>query len=178
MNTLTRNLLIGAAAGLVATWIKLKIEPPLQEIGEQIFPPTEEELNLLGADVINSPENMPSAVLIDSIYESSTGYILPFSDQQKAMYGLNMATGIAIGAVYSTLVTPIKAFQIDQGILAGAFIWGLTHGTVLPRLGLQDEVEDMPRSWFFWELGSHVVYGIILEQTRRMLNFILPKRKK
>ncbi|MGI8788167.1 MAG: hypothetical protein ACR2HG_10440 [Pyrinomonadaceae bacterium] len=49
-------------AGFVGSWVKSKVEPPLQKLGENLFPPTVKEKRMRGADVTGHPLNMPPAV--------------------------------------------------------------------------------------------------------------------
>lgn len=177
MSNLTKNLLIGAAAGLAAAWLKSKVEPPLQEIGEKAFPPKAEELNLKGADIIRQPENMPPAILADSVYEIATGELLPRPQKLKALKCIHYVTGAGVGAIYVATINPVKFLQKDSGATAGALIWGLSHGYSLPALGLQDDIHKMPKSWWVWELGSHLLYGIALEQSRKVLTALFSSSK-
>lgn len=51
MNTITNHLIKGITVGLLASFVKSLVEPPLQKLGEKKFPPKEDELKLRGADV-------------------------------------------------------------------------------------------------------------------------------
>lgn len=178
MNKLTRNILIGAAAGLAAAWLKSKSEKPLQEVGEKVFPPRADQLYLKGADVTRLPENMPPAILANKIYREATGTSLDRKSKIQAMKVIHYAVGAGIGATYAVIVNPVKIFQIGKGYFAGAFIWAVTHGSLLPRYDLQDKVRKMPKSWWVWEFGSHLIYGVALEQSRRVLTSIFTVKKK
>ncbi len=180
MNKLTKNILIGVAAGLAASWIKSKAEPQLQEIGEKIFPPRADQLSLEGADIKRQPENMPSAVLANSVYEEVTGKPLSRKAKIKAMKCMYYTAGAGIGVMYVSAANPIKILRKDNGAAAGAFIWGLTQGVILPNSSWQNKVRKMPKSWWVWQLGSHLVYGVALEQSRKILSgiFNINKKKK
>ncbi len=64
-----------------------------------------------------------------------------------------------------------KNFTAGEGIAAGAAVWALTHGSTVPALKLQGKVSDMPKSWWIWEFGSHLVFGMVMEQTRKVLHY-------
>ena len=104
MNTLTKNIIKGIAAGLFASWVKSIVEPPLQRWGEKKFPPTAEELELKGADVIHHPENMPPAVLAEKVYHECTGSELTDNEKVAAMKNIHYALGTVIGITYVSLV--------------------------------------------------------------------------
>ena len=173
MENLTKNLWIGIAAGLFASWVKSVAEPPLQKIGERKFLPKPNQRLLKGADVNFHPENMPPAVLAQEIYHETTGSELSKQETLQAMTLIHYALGTVVGVVYVTLVNENKKLQIEQGITAGAVVWALTHGSTVPALGLQGKVSEMPKSWWVWEFGSHLVFGVALEQSRKILNKIL-----
>lgn len=177
MNQFTKNLLIGAAAGLAATWIKSKVEAPLQEVGEKVFPPKAYQLNLPGADIKRQPENMPCAIVANNVYQELTGKSMSRKSKIKAMKCLRYATGAGIGMVYVSLANPIKLLRMDKGASAGALVWGLSHGSLLPKMKLQKKVEEMPDSWWVWEFGSHLIFGVAMEQTRSLLSKIFKKKK-
>lgn len=172
MNTFTKSILIGAAAGLAATWIKSKTEGPLQEMGEKAFPPKPHQLNLAGADIKRQPENMPCAIVAGKIYEEITGDPLSRSGRVKSLKVVRYSVGAGIGIVYVTLANPMRFFRMNQGATAGIMVWALSHGSLLPKMKLQKRPEEMPDSWWIWEVGSHVIFGVALEQSRKLLSKI------
>lgn len=170
MNTLTKNIIKGVAVGLFASWIKSLVEPPLQKIGEEYFPPSEDELKLKGADAIHQPENMPPAILAKKVYQCSTGEELSDDQSKMAMPYIHYGLGAVIGAVYVEVVNNRESLALEQGLAAGAAVWALTHGSTVPALGLQGKVSEMPKSWWVWEFGSHLVFGWAMEQGRKVAN--------
>lgn len=172
MNTLTKDLIKGVAVGLFASWIKSLAEPPLQKLGEKEFPPRPEELEIKGADVSHHPQNMPPAVLAKDIYYKTTGQKLSDEKAVTSMKWIHYGLGSIVGAVYVSLVNHHKTLKIEEGATAGAAVWALTHGSTVPALGLQGKVSEMPKSWWVWEFGSHVVFGIAMEQSRKLINKI------
>jgi len=178
MNTFTRNLLIGAAAGLAATWIKSRTEPSLQEVGEKIYPPKPGELELIGADITRKPENTPYALVAGDFYEDLTGEPLSRDAKIRTMKCIRYAMGTGVGITYVSLVNPIKFLRIGNGATAGALVWAISKGSVLPKLGLQPKANQMPKSWWVWEIGSHLAFGIMMEQSRRLLTAVFKKRKR
>ncbi|KQR90838.1 hypothetical protein ASG01_14835 [Chryseobacterium sp. Leaf180] len=173
MNTLTKTLITGVAAGLFASWIKSIAEPPLQKIGEEKFPPSDKELKLKGADVTNQPENMPPAVLANSVAEKISGHRLSKEETLASMKAIHYGLGTAIGVGYVLISERYAKISSCEGIAAGGIVWAMTHGSVVPAFGLQGKVGAMPKSWWVWEFGSHLIFGIALEQSRKVLNKIL-----
>lgn len=170
MNTLTKNLIKGIAAGLLASWIKSLAEPPLQKLGEKEFPPTPDELSLRGADVSRQPENMPPAVLAQKVYHKITHRQLSSEKTLQSMKIIHYTLGTLIGIGYVFASDKNKSLAAGGGILAGAGVWMLTHGSVVPAVNLQGKVADMPKSWWVWEFVSHIIFGIGMEQSRKWMN--------
>lgn len=172
MNTFTQNILKGIAVGLIASFIKSLAEPPLQKLGEKMFPPEPYKLSLRGADVTGHPQNMPPAVLARQIYYDTTRKELSEEDTLMAMNIIHYALGTVIGVTYVLLANRNRRFQTGEGIAAGVAVWAFTHGSTVPMLGLQAKVNEMPASWWVWEFGSHVVFGMAMEQSRKVLNAV------
>lgn len=170
MNTLTKTLIKGIAAGLLASWIKSLAEPPLQKLGEKEFPPTSDELKLRGADVSRQPENMPPAILAQKVYYNITHKPLSSEKTLQSMKIIHYTLGTLIGVGYVFAAHKNKNLTSGEGILAGAGVWMLTHGSVVPALQLQGKVSEMPKSWWVWEFGSHIIFGIGMEQSRKWMN--------
>ena len=170
MNALTQNILKGMAVGLIASFIKSLAEPPLQKLGEKMFPPESHELGLRGADVTGHPQNMPPAVLAQKVYYDTTHQTLSEEDTLHAMKVIHYALGSVIGISYVLLAGRNKRFRMGEGIAAGVAVWALTHGSSVPMLGLQAKVSEMPSSWWVWEFGSHIIFGVGMEQSRKVLN--------
>jgi putative membrane protein len=173
MNTLTKDIIKGIAVGLLASFIKSIAEPPLQKLGESLFPPKPDELDLRGADVTYQPENMPPAVLAKEIYKNICHKELSYNDTLQSMKVIHYTLGTAIGITYVLLANNNKYIKAGEGSAAGIAIWAFTHGSAVPALGLQGKVSEMPTSWWVWEFGSHIIFGLAMEQSRKILNQLL-----
>lgn len=171
MNTITKNVIKGIAVGLLASFVKSLAEPPLQRLGEKQFPPEENELEQRGADVIRQPENMPPAVLAREVYRRVTEEELSQTGTLESMKVIHYALGTVIGISYVLLANKNSCFKTGEGVAAGAAVWALTHGSTVPALKLQGKVSDMPKAWWVWEFGSHLVFGVAMEQTRKVMNY-------
>ncbi|NAZ74036.1 hypothetical protein GTQ99_01140 [Kineococcus sp. T13] len=64
---------------------------------------------------------------------------------------------------YSLLSRRVPPLRTDSGALGGAALFGAFHGTLLPALGIQAPVGELPRAWWVWEGGSHVVFGVAVD---------------
>lgn len=171
MNTIKKNLAKGIAMGLIASFVKSLAETPLQKIGEREFPPSDNELKLPGADVTHQPENMPPAILAKEVYSKIAHKELSHTKTLQSMKIIHYTLGTLIGVCYVILAERNKHFRAGEGIVAGLTVWTLTHGSTVPALKLQGKVSEMPKFWWVWEFGSHIVFGVAMEQTRKALNY-------
>lgn len=165
--SLWKGAVAGLVAGLVGSWVKSKIEPPLQKIGEKILPPNPAQKNLRGADVTGHPLNMPPAILYREVAEKLTGRMPDAQSTGEAMKDIHYLFGTTLGIGYGIVAEEILDVTVGAGVPIGAAMWAGTHGSTLPALGLQDAPEEMPASWYVWEFGSHLVFGLTVELVRR-----------
>lgn len=169
MNNFVKYFIGGATCGLIGAWVKTLVEPPLEKLGNEKFPPTQKQLRLKGADVVGHPENMPPAILAKRVSREVFHHQLSKEETLKIMplihYGIGKLTGIA----YVNIARQVPWVTIGYGIPAGIVVWALSHGSTVPALGLQAPVKKMPKSWWVWEFGSHLVFGFAMEMSRRAL---------
>lgn len=168
-----KTILVGIAAGLLASWLKSLAEPPLQKIGLELFPATENELKIDGADITGHPENMPPANLIKDFTKDFTGEIVSDKKAVEMMSYIHYALGTIIGISYAIARNKNKNVGWFGGIPAGFMIFTSTHGSAVPALDLQGKLKVMPKSWWIWEMGSHILFGFFLEQSTKIFKKIL-----
>lgn len=173
-----KEIAVGIASGLFASWIKSLVEPPLQDLGEDRFPPSNIEKAQYGADVSHHPEKMPPAVLADDVYNLVTKKELTYQQKVRAMKVVHYTFGALVGVGYVIAAKRSQKVTVGEGLAAGAAVWGVTHGSVLPAIGIQGPVKQMPKSWWVWELGSHLIFGGALEAGRRLLDQRCYDKKK
>lgn len=162
---LLRGLLAGAAAGVVASYVKSLAEPRLQTLGEAVFPPTAAQKALPGADIDGHPERMPPATLAQEV----TPETLSTDEKLEAQSAIHYTFGALTGAAYGALAEVAPLVTWGFGVPAAVALWAGTHGTTLPAAGLQADPDDLPASAHVWEGGSHLVFGATVEAVRRLL---------
>ncbi len=167
--SLWKGAVAGLAAGLVGSWVKSVVEPPLQKLGENLFPPTAAQKRLRGADTTGHPLNMPPAIMIKEVSEKATGEKPAPTTTETTMMGVHYAFGTALAVTYAVAAEEIPGITAAGGIPAGAVMWAGTHGSIVPALGLQERPDEMPAAWYVWELGSHLVFGLTVEIVRRQI---------
>jgi putative membrane protein len=164
---------VGIATGLFASWVKVKVEAPMQVQAEKWWPPKPGQLDMVGADPARQPEKMPPAVLAAAAWKRWRGTELTTEQRLKAQAVIHYVFGAGYGAVYALVAGPAPVFTRLLGGPAGAALYAGTHGTTLPLAGVQPWATELPRAAVAWEGGSHVVFGIANELSRRFLVAVL-----
>lgn len=162
-----KGAVAGLVAGLIGSWVKSKVEPPMQKVGEKLFPPTPAQKNLRGADTTGHPLNMPPAILVKEVAEKISGHQPDDEATEAAMMEIHYMFGTALGIGYGIVAEELPDVTVGAGVPIGAAMWAGTHGSVVPALGLQEPPDEMPAAWYVWEFGSHLVYGLTVELVRR-----------
>ncbi len=167
--SLWRDVVAGCVAGVAGSWAKSALEPPLQHIGERLFPPTSTEKALPGADITGNPDNMPPAILVNQVADQTVEHRLTHDQTYQAMTTIHYVFGTVVAVVYSIAAERSPFVRKGYGIPAGFVLWAGTHGSVVPLLGLQGKPTEMPTAWNVWELGSHLGFGLVVEIVRQVV---------
>jgi putative membrane protein len=174
--TLATTALIGAAASIPASKFKGITESPLQRAAEALWPPTEQEKQLVGTDPTGHLENMPPAVLADRVARRLGRGPLDTPTKLRVQNVVQYTFGALSGAVYGALAEAFPAATAGAGTAAGAGLYAAGHGTALPLLRIQEPPWRLPRAAFAWELTSHLLFGLALELGRRSASRVLAVR--
>ena len=147
--SLAKGLLAGLIGGLVATAAKT--------LAEKIYP----------ARTHGEPE--PPEVLA----ENFAGHELVGPQKEVATEAIHWGFGALTGAAYGALVEYYPAANAKDGAGFGMALSSLTHGTVLPAMGLAAEPEEQTARERTSEMASHVVFGVVTETVRRVVRKML-----
>jgi len=174
MSSLPRNLLLGLVAGAGATYVKSQAEAVLQPLGERLLPPAPGAKAKLGADPVGQPEDMPPSELADRAQRPVTGEPLSDDQREQASGALHWVMGVGSALAYAATIYWVPPARAGRGLAAGAVLFAATHGSGLPLAGLQPSPTAMPRAWWIWEPGSHLVYGLALDAGLSTLDAVFP----
>lgn len=147
--SLAKGLLAGLIGGLVATAAKTMVE--------KIYPPRTHD----------EPE--PFEVLA----EKFAGHELAETQKEVAAEAIQWGFGAATGAAYGALVEYYPAATAKGGAGFGMALSSLTHGTVLPAMGLEADPTSQTTRERTSEMTTHVVYGVVTETVRRVVRRML-----
>ena len=147
--SLAKGLIAGLIGGLVATAAKT--------LAEKIYPPRTHR------------EPGPSEELAERI----AGHELVGTQKEMAVESIHWGFGALTGAAYGALVEYYPAANAKDGAGFGMALSSLTHGTVLPAMGLSAQPEEQTARERTSEMASHVVYGVVTETVRRVVRKML-----
>jgi putative membrane protein len=147
--SLAKGILAGLIGGLVATAAKGFVE--------KIYPPrTQADPEL--------PE-LPA--------ERVAGHELVGPQKEIAKDAIHWGFGALTGAAYGALVEYYPQATAKDGATFGMALSSLTHGTVLPAIGLAAKPEEQTARERTSEMATHVVFGVVTETVRRVVRRIL-----
>jgi putative membrane protein len=147
--SLAKGLVAGLIGGLVATAAKTLVE--------RVYPP----------HTHGEPE--PSEILAEKL----AGHELEGTDKEVAAEAIEWGFGALTGAAYGALVEYYPAATAKDGAGFGMALSSLTHGTMLPAMGLAAEPEEQTTRERTSEMATHVVYGVVTETVRRVVRKML-----
>jgi putative membrane protein len=147
--SLAKGLLAGLIGGLVATAAKT--------FAERIYPPRTH----------GEPE--PPNVLAERL----AGHELVGTQKEVATEAIHWGFGALTGAAYGALAEYYPAATTKDGAGFGMALSSLTHGTMLPAMGLGAEPQEQTVRERTSEMATHVVYGVVTETVRRVVRKML-----
>jgi putative membrane protein len=170
---LASTALLGAVASIPASKLKAVSERRLQRAAETLWPPSEQQKQLVGADPTDHLQNMPPAVLADRI-ATRLGYgPLDTGTKLRVQTAIHYTFGAISGGVYGVLAEAFPFATAGAGTVAGAGLYAASHGSTLPLLQVQAPPWCLPRAAVAWELTSHLLFGAVLELGRRGVRRVL-----
>jgi putative membrane protein len=170
---LAKAALVGAVASIPASRVKALSEGRLQGAAETLWPPSEQEKQLVGADPTGHLENMPPAVIADRVARRLGHEPLDTASKLDVQNVIHYSFGALAGSFYGVLAEAFPSATAGTGTFAGAGLYAASHGSTLPLLGVQEPPWRLPRAAVAWELTSHLLFGAVLELDRRVVRRVL-----
>jgi len=165
--TLAKAALFGAVASIPASKVKALSERRLQLAAEILWPLSEQQKKIVGADPTGHLENMPPAVLADRVARRLGYGPLDRARKLRIQNAIHYTFGAIFGTAYGALADAFPAATAGMGTAAGAGLYLASNGSTLPLLRIQAPPWRLPRAAFAWELTSHLLFGAVLELSRR-----------
>lgn len=157
-----KDLLKGAMAGAVATWIMDRVTTYLYQ-----------------------HENAVSRLIEDrardgrSAYEVAAekagrllGHELTQEERRRVGLAIHWALGITAGAIYGAFGRRIPAFRGAGGAKFGTAFWAAVDEGLVSLLRLTPPPKEFPWETHARGLAGHVAYGIVADRTLRVLDAV------
>lgn len=160
---LARATLVGAAAGLSAAFIMNQFQALVSSLPEDDDTGSEE-----------GEESKPSTVrAADAVSQTVSGEPVPPRMQGAAGAVVHYGFGAFLGGLYGALATARPRVRTGFGTAYAASVALVADEAMVPALGLSPPPQDTPASTHAYGMISHLVFGIALEGSRRILDAAL-----
>ena len=166
------GVLAGVVGGLVGSWVMLKfIEgpgPALERTMQGRPEPMAEEARRQ-AEVTESV-TMQAA---ETFYHAATSGELTHEERAKGGAVVHYAFGGLMGLGYGVVAEFLPVVGVGMGTVFGTVLWAGTDLVSVPAVGFAAWPGEEPGSAHVAHWAAHVVYGMTMEGTRRLVRWVL-----
>jgi hypothetical protein len=150
------DVMVGVAAGLVAAlamnlfqegWTRLSNQP--------------------------EPEETAASKAADVVSEEVSGAPVRSSKKKAADSVVHYFTAAVIGGAYGLIGGRFPQLFMGQGSLFGCFVWVAADELAVPALQLGPPPSKTSLKDHAMALGSHLVFGVVLDLVRRKTNALI-----
>lgn len=152
-----RGAIAGLAAGLAASLVMDLFQKAVSALSSD-----DEQ----GDGDASEPATVKAA---DKLACATTGAAMPEQAKPIAGQGVHYAFGAALGVAYGVAAEYLPETTTGAGTLFGATSALLFDEAAVPALGLGSAPWEAPASTHLYALGSHLVFGLATETTRRLV---------
>jgi putative membrane protein len=138
-----KGFLAGAIGGLIGAAAKAA--------GEAVYPPRTEGQIAAPAVLVNRMSSEP----------------LTEQEEEVSVKVIHWGFGALVGGLYGVLAEYQPKVTGRLGLDFGMTLYGVTHVSALPLMGLTETPENQPVREHASELATHAVYGVTTEVIRR-----------
>jgi len=156
------DLLLGAAAGAVATWLMDQVTTAIQERQPTRTQDAEKEASGGTSAYVNAAKKAASLA----------GRELDDDATNFAASGIHWTLGVSTGALYGLLRNRLRALGIGSGVAYGAAVWLLLDEAALAALGLAPPPQKYPWQTHARGLAGHLVFGAAIELPFDLLDLV------
>lgn len=157
-----KGAIAGALAGLAAGYVMERFQAWWSEQEAQA-----------GASSSHDASDPSTVKAADRVSMAVTGHPVPPAQRDAAGEAVHYTTGAGVGAVYGALAEIAPATTFGFGAAYGAAVALGLDETIVPALGLGKGPGETPPSQHAYGLASHLVYGLALEGSRRIVRAVL-----
>jgi hypothetical protein len=157
-----KELLKGAIAGAVATWIMDRVTTRMYEHENETARGMEDRVRH-GRTAYEAAAEKAARLL---------GRQLAPEERRRLGTAIHWALGITAGAVYGAFGRRIPAFRRAGGGAFGTTFWAAIDEGLVSLLGLTPPPNAFPWETHARGLAGHLTYGIVADRTLRVLDAV------
>ena len=157
-----RDLMKGAVAGAVATWVMGKVTTYMYEHEDRVARQEEDEARG-GRTAYEVAAEKAAAV---------TGTTLHTRRRQELGSAIHWALGIGAGATYAVLRRRVQVLGGTAGTAFGAAFWAFLDEGLVPALGFTPGPTAFPWQAHARGFVGHLTFGTVTDGTLRLLDRI------
>jgi hypothetical protein len=161
---LTKGLLAGAPAGVVASFLMEQFQSLWTGISKEVNP---------RADGSESKDESSNVQATQAISKALTNQKIRKRNNAKAGEIMHYAMGGTSGAIYGMTAELLPLATLGEGLAFGTTVWVAADNIVVPALGLAKPPVETSLSTHIYALSSDVVYGLVTETIRRAVRSVL-----
>jgi len=153
--SLVADLIDGAVAGAVATWVMGKVTTALYEREDAAARQREDEARHGKTSYDAAAEKVARLAGTE------------LSEDERKRYGtaIHWALGVGAGALYGALRPRLESASLAGGLVFGAAFWLLMDETATPALGLTPGPRVFPWQTHARGLTGHLAFGTVANTT-------------
>ena len=152
-----KGILAGAAGGIGATIAMSAFQSLWTYVDRRVH-----------AGSANGSEHVPATVkAVERLSKGFFGYELDERQKELAGTAFHFGFGTAVGAFYGAVAEFSPAIARGDGVPFATGLMAVSDEVTAPALGFSRAPQERPMSTHLYALFSHVVYGLVLETTRR-----------
>ncbi len=171
-----RGVLTGAISGLVGSWLMLRfIDGAGMHLLESLKSDaehqqdSEEQAARQQAGAV-PPESVTMQAADTFASHAPGGRHLSYEERKQGGAVVHYLFGTLMGAAYGTTVEFWKLPALGYGTLFGTGLWAGTDLVSIPAVGFAKWPTQEPAAAHITHWMAHVLYGISMDATRRLLN--------
>ena len=159
---LGRDLLKGAIAGAVATWVMGKVTSYMYEHEDRVARQEEDEAR----------GGLTAYEVAAEKAAGAAGTTLPTRQRQELGSAVHWALGIGAGATYAVLRRRVQVLGAGAGTAFGTAFWAVLDEGLVPALGLTPGPTAFPWQAHARGFVGHLTFGTVTDGTLRLLDRI------
>jgi hypothetical protein len=158
-----RDLIKGAVAGAVATWIMGKVTTGLYQ---------REDRSARRREEVARGGKTAYGMAVEKA-AGSLGHILDDTGRERLGSAVHWALGVGSGAVYAVLRRRFASVGRVAGMGFGTVFWAVVDEGLVPALGLTPGPRTFPWQSHARGLAGHLTFGTVTDGTLRLLDAVV-----